>query len=308
MQTNDIVKLGIDRNFIRECERQGIINPNRSDGKMIVDENYRRREYSQLEFETIWGSYMLRKIGFSFAEIKQWLNGKNINFRNRINSSIEKFEQQIEELKSMIDFMKYIRGMNTFPNVPTELNEVSNFNNFLQQHMRNIDPEKTKLEVLEDIHRMLELSKIPSDQITLKQKLELRGLEKKHEKLTYFFMKDKSNTSVIQYAKEAAGYFELFGNLLLKNNKDITHSEIQNLIWEIYNKFKMIIDKPNLKPFEFAWIMCNFFSEDSDMMEYMINEMGRENVELFCNSALEFARIEDAETYNSMINKFYNFI
>ena len=40
MKTNDIVKRGIDRNFIRECERQGLISPTRAKGKMVIDENY----------------------------------------------------------------------------------------------------------------------------------------------------------------------------------------------------------------------------------------------------------------------------
>lgn len=37
MKTQDITNSGIDRNFLRECERQGLISPKRNDNEWIVN-------------------------------------------------------------------------------------------------------------------------------------------------------------------------------------------------------------------------------------------------------------------------------
>ena len=298
MKTNDIVKLGIDRNFIRECERKGLITPTRTEGKMIVEEKYCPRDYSQTDLEIIWGTYLLRKMGVPFPKIKEWWNGEIIDIRYYINDSIEKYERQIEELQTTIDFMKYVRGLGGFPDPPKELNEVSNFKDFLTEYMKSIDFNEKKKEMLGYIHRELELSRIPYEELTKEQRLELQKIKRNIEHYTLDAeLIDSSNYVLIN---EIELYAKLFSELIAikEQHLDFSSESAREKIREIYNTFKKSMNKEQLKPFEFCWIMCCFCSKKNDLMEWMIETLGKENVEYFYKAAWEFARIEDSETYN----------
>ena len=303
MKTNDIVKLGIDRNFIRECERQGLITPTRTEGKMIVEEKYCPRDYSQTDLEIIWGTYLLRKMGIPFPKIKEWWNGEIIDIRYCINDSIEKYERQIEELQTTINFMKYVSGLGVFPDPPKELNEVSNFKDFLIEYMKSIDSNGKKKEMLGYIHRELELSRIPREELTKVQRLELQKIKRNIEHYIDAELIENSNYVLINEIKP---YAKLFSELVAIKEKhlDFSSESAREKIREMYNTFKKSMNMEQLKPFEFGYIMCCFCSEKNDLTERMIETLGKENIEYFCNAALEFARIEDSETYNNFLKKF----
>ena len=45
MRTIDVTKLGIDRNFLRQCENQKLIQPKKIPSEWIVHEEYTPKEY-----------------------------------------------------------------------------------------------------------------------------------------------------------------------------------------------------------------------------------------------------------------------
>ena len=72
MRTLDLVKLGIDRNFLRKCERQGIINPLRVDNEWIINKEYIPKEYSREDIIKVWDTMLYRKMGLSYSQIKEF--------------------------------------------------------------------------------------------------------------------------------------------------------------------------------------------------------------------------------------------
>lgn len=306
MKTNDIVKRGINRNFIRECERQGLISPTRAKGTMVIDENYFSREYSDSDLNIIWGSLLLRKMDVSFIDIKRWWNGEIVDIRRHINDSIEKYEHQIEELQTTIEFMKYVRGTGIFPDPPKELKEVSSFKKFLIEYMKSIDSNGNKKAMLGYIHRELELRKIPQEELTEEQRLEISKIDKNIERYQEDCLKEMlKDKSYIEFINNTTMFVTYFSELVAikEQHLDFSSKEAQEKICEIYITFKKSINKEELKPFEFSYIMCCFCSERNDLTEWTVESIGKENVEYFCNATLEFARIEDLETYNNFLNR-----
>ena len=95
MRTNDIIKTGINRNFLRECEVRHLIEPNRIDSDWIVNKDYTPREYSQEDVEIVWNAYLCRKMGLSYDQIKALNRGEEISIRESLNNIINKYEKQI---------------------------------------------------------------------------------------------------------------------------------------------------------------------------------------------------------------------
>jgi DNA-binding transcriptional MerR regulator len=218
MKTNDIIKLGIDRNFIRECERQGLINPIRIEGKMVVNEKYCPREYSDSDLKIIWHAYLFRKMGLSFSEIKRWRNGENIDIRTSNNDSIEKFESQIKELEAIIRFMKYVRGEGLLPKMPEKMKKANSFTEFINEYMQGIDPSKKRMEFLEHIHSELELRKTPIDKMAVSQLLESEENKKYFDNFHESFFKNNTDSKHIEKTDVVIGGVE---NLILLKNRNV---------------------------------------------------------------------------------------
>jgi DNA-binding transcriptional MerR regulator len=220
MKTKDITKLGIDRNFIRECERKGLIVPVRSEGRMIVNDKYFPREYSDADLKIIWQSYLFRKMGMPFSEIKRYFSGEQVDVRDCINDNIERLENQIEECEATIRFMKYVRGegVSLLPRLPQKTSKASNFTEFINEYIQFIDPNKKRLEFLDHVHSELELNKTPVETMTLTQVL------KKNENKKYFEDYAKNiyeNDAYLNELKEIDKIIDAIENLVLLKNKNV---------------------------------------------------------------------------------------
>lgn len=302
MKTNDIIKLGIGRNFIRECERQGLINPIRNDGKMIVNEKYCPREYSDSDVKIIWQAYLFRKMGLSFSEIKRWRNGENINIRTSINDSIEKFEHQIAELEAIIRFMKYVRGEGLFPKMPEKMNKTNNFTEFINEYMQGIDPNKKRVEYLEHIHSEIELSKTPIDKMTGSQLLESEENKKYFDNFHKSFLKNNTDSKHNERIELIIGGVE---NLILLKNRNVDCGSDESIdeFRKLYNYCKK--DFPDATPLAFVFfIIDQFFVQDTDINDYMTKAIGKENIKYIRNVALAFARAEDPQAYADFLEAY----
>ena len=120
MKTKDLEKIGIDRNFLRQCEKQGIVKPNRKESDWIIHEEYKAREYSQKDIETVWDAQLYRKMGLSYSQIKSIMDGENIPLRDDLNNTIQRYEEEIKELETLIRFAKYVKGIGFLPTMPQE--------------------------------------------------------------------------------------------------------------------------------------------------------------------------------------------
>ncbi len=134
-----MVQSGIDRNFIRECEKQGIIAPKRNDSIDIINKQYVPRDYTQNDLETVWCAYLCRKMGMSYTQTKKYIQGEEISLRDTIISVIQKYENQMEEIKALISFMEYVKTVGFIPSPPKELLGSRNFKDFLLDFMIYLD-------------------------------------------------------------------------------------------------------------------------------------------------------------------------
>ena len=142
MKTNDIIKTGIDRNFLRECERQKLIAPNRIDSINIREKDYVPREYSQEDLEVVWNAYLYRKMGLSYDEIKQLNAGEEFKIRDSMTGLIHKYENQIQELLLLVDFLKYVKGIGIIPIPPKSLMGSQSFKDYLSDFIDFLDPNR----------------------------------------------------------------------------------------------------------------------------------------------------------------------
>lgn len=91
--------LGIPRASIRFYEKKNLINPDRSDNSY--------RDYSEEDVMALKRVIILRKIGFSLADIEELLKGSS--FTGLVEKNICQLEEQIEELKGALHVSKKIQ-------------------------------------------------------------------------------------------------------------------------------------------------------------------------------------------------------
>lgn len=157
MKTKDLEKIGIDRNFLRQCEKQGIVKPNRKESDWIIHEEYKAREYSQKDIETVWDAQLYRKMGLSYSQIKSIMDGENIPLRDDLNSTIQRYEEEIKELEALIRFAKYVKGIGFLPIMPKEEIGGDSFSSYINNCMEYFDKDKRLLTYVEMLGEMAEI-------------------------------------------------------------------------------------------------------------------------------------------------------
>ena len=278
MRTLDIVKSGIDRNFLRECERQKLINPTRFEGEDIVNENYKPREYSQKDLEVVWNAYLYRKIGLPYEQIKQLLDGKEISIRDSAIDLIQKYENQIEELQLLIDFLKYIKCVGVIPTPPESLMESKNFRDYLADFIKHLDPDKKLKAYLSVAEYMAETP--------------LSGIEE--EKMDEIIATiSESNPNVDDDDMSIAG--EAYAKLSKLMDRPVKSPEVQEVIHILYNYQKKLANNPNLTVWDFASQYMFMLSLDSDIKRMFSNALSEKFLRFFEKALLEFLIIEEPE-------------
>ena len=277
MKTQYITNSGIDRNFLRECERQGLISPKRNDNEWIVNKNYKPREYSQEDLEIVWNAYLCRKMGLSYAQIKDLTQGEEISVRNSLNELIRKYEQQIEELQALIEFMKYVKGIGFVPTPPNVLMGSTNFTNYLTDFIQYLDEDKKLKKVLGLMEYISEVDDIQNPPTEDLDRIEVLS----HGLMSEFNEEDS----------------EAYSSAILKL-KDLAHlnpscDEVQNVIHRIFYYQKRLNHNENLTAGDFASGFVFLFSYDSDMSVAYKKILGEKAFDFFNKALLEFLVIQE---------------
>lgn len=284
MKTQDIINSGIDRNFLRECERQGLISPKRNDNEWIVNKNYKPREYSQEEVEIVWNAYLCRKMGLSYAQIKELNHGEEISVRNSLNELIRKYEQQIEELRALIEFMKYVKGIGFIPTPPTMLMGSTNFTSYLTEFMNYLDKDRKLKKALGALNYLSEIEDIqnPTDEainrITVLSDELIQGIN------------EEDNDAYV------SAVFEL---------KDMVHlspscDEVQSVLQKIFYYYKRLYQDEAFTAWDFASGFIFMFSLDSDMSVAIRKMLGEKSFDFFKKVLVEFLVIHEPNRINQI--------
>ena len=279
MKTQDITNSGIDRNFLRECERQGLISPKRNDNEWIVNKNYKPREYSQEEVEVVWNAYLCRKMGLSYAQIKDLTQGEEISVRNSLNELIQKYEQQIKELQALIEFMKYVKGIGFVPTPPNKLMGSATFTNYLTDFIHYLDEDKKLKKVLGLMEYISEVNDIQNPRVEDLDQIEILS----HDLMSEINEEDS----------------EAYSSAILKL-RDMVHldsscDEVQNIIHEIFHYQKRLNHNENLTPWDFASGFVFLLSYDSDMSVAYKKILGEKAFDFFSKALLDFLVIQEPD-------------
>ncbi len=288
MRTQEVIKSGIDRNFLRECERQHLIKPKRNDNEWIVDKRYKPREYSQEEIETVWNAYLYRKMGLSYSQIKKIMQGEEIPVKDSLNELIKKYENQIEELQVLIEFMRYVKGLGFIPTPPNTLIESKNFKDYLIDFIKYIDGDKKLIKFFKVTDSMLNIQN--ADTID----------ENKLNEIEFFVKELVPNINEEDMNKCALALMDIKEKTHLKTNC----KEVQDIIHELYKFQKKLSNNNDLTAWQFATRYMGLLSYDSDITAMFKNFLGEEALKYLISALASFLVIEEPEKVAEiMLNK-----
>ena len=286
MRTNDVIKLGIDRNFLRQCEKQSLISPKKIRSEWIIHDEYMPREYTQDDIEIVWNAYLYRKMGLSYLQIGQLFQGEEFSVRDSLADLISKYEEQIEELKALTEFMRYVKGVGFLPSPPDTLMGSKNFKEFLLDFMKYLDEDKK-------IKRVLDVAEIFNNVSDLEN------------------MNDE-NIEAIELAKNeiAPHVTEDISNglaLALLALQDVVgqkpeSKEVQDVVHKVYHYQKLLVNNEALSPWDFATSYILMLSYDSDISRMYKKIISDEAFEFFKDALIEFLIIEEPEKIKKLSN------
>jgi len=279
MRTLDVTKMGIDRNFLRQCERQNLIKPKKIHSEWIIHEEYTPKEYSQEDIEIVWNAYLCRKMGLSYAEIGKLTQGEEISVRDSLNDLIKKYESQIEELKVLTEFMRYVKGFGCLPYMPDTLMGSQSFKDYLIDFMDYLDKDKKikrVFKVAEYISQVDDIETIETDKIN--------NIEKLMDDITPNATEELINN-----------YTLAFLDIKNKVHLETTSEETQAAIHKIFYYQKKLANDENLSAWDFATRFIVLFSYDSDMSVMYKKILGEEAFNYLQEALLEFLLIEEPE-------------
>ena len=277
MRTIDIVNTGVDRNFLRECERQNLIMPERLDGEDIVNKNYKPREYSQKDLEIVWNAYLYRKMGLSYEQIKQLISGENLPIRNSIIELIKKYEQQVKELLLLIDFLKYVKGLGFIPKPPQNLMRSENFVDYLSTFIDYFDPNK-------DLKKYLKI---------IEELGEVNVKKVNEEKINEIISAINDITPSLDFDDEILE--TIISKLKNVRASSPDSAQVQEVMNELYECHKKITSNNDVTVWDFASGYIYLFSVDSDFKAMIVNTLGEDFLNFFISALSNFLVIQEPE-------------
>ena len=277
MRTQEILKTGIDRNFLRKCKAEGIINPQQVDGKDIINSEYKPYEYSQKDLEAVWNAYLYRKIGLSYKQIQQLINGEEIKIRKSTIELINEYEEQIEELKLIIIFLKYVKAAGFVPQPPNSLIGSTTFKEYIADFIELLDPDKKLQNLLIPLDYMINT---PPDTW-------------EDEKIEEMKSAVHLETTEDEQTKMGIIYYELLN--LHNSNVPINDFLVQKKINAIYAYQKIIDKNENLTIQVFVSNYISMLSLESDFQALYVNLFGKSFLDYFIKALAYFLVTETSE-------------
>lgn len=287
MHTIEITKSGINRNFLRECEHQGLIKPKRNDSEWIINKKYIPREYSQEELEIVWNTYLYRKMGLSYAQIKELIDGKNISIRDSLNKLIEKYENQIQELLSLINFIKFVKGIGFIPNPPDELIGSKSFKDYLDEFIEYLDKDKKLKPVLEFAEYLSEVNDL--EKVTDE---EINNIENLAGKISLDFNE-----------KDQEEYSKVIMNLKERVTFDPASKETQTIINQIFTYQKKLTHNHKLSAWDFATGYILMLSNESDISVAYKKILGNDTCNYLVYALMEFLLKNEPKKMQQLYNE-----
>lgn len=282
MRTIDVINLGIDRNFLRTCEEKKLISPQRVDNDWIIDKNYIPREYTQKDIEVVWHAYLCRKMGLSFEQIIALNNGEEICTRASLSKIITKYENQIQELQAIVDFMKYVKGFGFIPTPPTESLGSTDFKNYLIDFINKIDKDKQfkkYFELTEQLANITDFENIPDSS--------LENIEA---------LADEINAQYDETELEING--KLMLSIKEKSHLDPMCDEAQAIIHSFYDIQKKTNKNSGMTPWDFGYAFAYMLLLlDSDLNVFFKNVLGEEAFNFLLMALLAFLNTENPELF-----------
>lgn len=287
MKTKDVIKTGIDRNFLRKCIEQGIIKPRKHYSSSIIHYQYFPREYTQEDVEAVWNAYLYRKMGLSYGQIKELRQGNEINLRLSLNNLIKKYEDEIEELQALILFMKYVKTLGFIPDHPQELMGSQKFKDYLLDFMNYIDEKGVIKKSIPVISFFAE-----ADNIENLNESDLSKLNSIVSSILPHFSEDDRNN-----------YSEAFIRLSQKAHEPPAGEEVQGIINDIYVYQKRIAQNPDMTAWSFAMSFLNVFVYNSDITAFYKKTFGEEIFDFFISALVEFLKINEPKKVEELLEK-----
>lgn len=276
MRTIDVTKLGIDRNFLRQCENQKLIQPKKIPSEWIVHEEYTPKEYTQEDVETVWNAYLYRKMGLSYSDIRKLTQGEEISVRDSLSDLIDKYESQIEELKALTQFMRFVKGFGFIPSPPETLLQSRSFKEYLVDFEERINKDNVSdfLRITEKISN--------ADNI---EELDDQCVEE------YNSVIEKIAPQVTDTDKEDMGtvFISLKGMVDLETDSD----EVQELLHKLFDCQKKFANNDDLTPWQFAMSYLFMLSNECDLSVTLKKCLGEEGYDFLFNALISFLEIEE---------------
>lgn len=286
MRTNDVLKLGIDRNFLRACEDHSLITPERVDNEWITNKNYVPREYSQKDVETVWNAYLYRKMGFSFDEIKTLNKGEEVYTRASLTKLIKKYENEIEELQAIVDFMKYVKGLGFIPTPPSESLGSSDFKGYLRDFIDDLDKDKTVKKIIEFVGAVADVN-----DLELISDAETANIEMLMNELSQSFNENEIDDNG-----------KMFLSLKDKMHLDPMCQEVQEIIGFFYDFQKRTNNDYTISAWDFAYSYIYLLIPDSDISAFFKKALGEDGFEFLLSALLAFLKINEPEKFDDFFN------
>lgn len=277
MRTLDVTKMGIDRNFLRQCERHDLIKPHKAHSEWIIHEEYTPKEYSQKDIEIVWNAYLCRKMGLSYAEISKLTQGEEISVRDSLNDLIPKYESQIEELKALTEFMRYVKGFGYLPSMPDTPMGSKSFKDYLIDFMEYLDKDKK-------IKKVFTVAEFVS-QVDDIETIEIDKLNKIEE-----LMNDIAPNTIEEFRNN---YTLAFLDIKNKVHLETTSEETQTAIHKIFYYQKKLINDDNLSAWDFATNFIGLLYYNSDISAMYKKILGKKAFDYLQEALLEFLLIEE---------------
>ena len=290
MQTKQVLDQGIERHFLRKCIRLGIISPPQTITKFTRNKTYAPYDFSQKDVETVWNAYVAFKMKFSDEEMVQIAMGEAPPIRDSLEEHILKLQKEVEELQAIIEFMRYVKGLGTFPPAPGELIGGKTLAEYLYALIDHLDKDR-KLKSLIDIAEIVNAT--PNiDDISDEQGQEI-------EKIS------QSLVSSEEARKLGDANHKVLMHILSIQNLGADNQEVQKWI-KTYCLTGAEADRANnpevnISDFEYALKLVALITPDSDIGLMFEKILGKESVDFLLEALAYFLENDDPGKFKQYI-------
>lgn len=153
--------LGITRNMIRRYEKEGLLPENREG---------RDREFTEEDLSKLWKIRIFLKIGFSLAEIREFLKDES-GLEHILNRKIRELEKKKEEIDQQLNSLKVMDTTGKLPSAFTQsYTKFEKVYHLASQQYQNPMELKVEnfwenLEAILSLHKLLEIDRNKKQEI-----------------------------------------------------------------------------------------------------------------------------------------------